>query len=234
MRVSAIVVAAGVGSRMGPQRGDVDSIPKPLLLIHGRPILAHTLTVLQAVKMVSEIILVVADEQRGRFRDMLAEEGVSGKVLAVVPGGKRRQDSTAVGLAHVPDETDIVVVHDGVRPMVTEEQISRVIAAAESNGAATVGLKCVDTVKRIANGRVLHTLDRSNLWLAQTPQAFQKDILARALSQAATDGVNATDEANLVERLGEPVQVVDGAVENLKITTRSDLALAEFYLGRRG
>ena len=230
MRVTAIVIAAGLGSRMG----HTNSVPKPLLPILGKPILTYTLLAFEAAQEVSDVVLVVGEEERQRFRAMVDAEPDIRKVRAIVTGGRRRQDSTAAGLAHVPDETDLVIVHDGVRPFVTNEQITAVISAAARTGAALLALRCLDTVKRIAGGRVLHTLDRTDLWLVQTPQAFQKDLLERALAQAQADGMTASDDAVLVERLGAPVEVVAGAVENLKITTTSDLALAEFHLSRHG
>ncbi len=229
MQVTAIVVAAGVGSRMSRVN---DSTPKPLLPILGKPMLAHTLLAFENVDQISDVVLVVPGHDRETVRAMVEANPHIKKVASIVPGGSRRQDSTAAGLAHVPDGTDLVVIHDGVRPLVKGEEITAVIAAAESTGAALLALKCVDTVKRIAGGRVLHTLDRTGLWLAQTPQAFEVDLLERALARAESDGVTGTDEAALVERLGEAVEVVEGTAENLKITTQSDLALAEFYLGR--
>ncbi|MFQ6671753.1 MAG: 2-C-methyl-D-erythritol 4-phosphate cytidylyltransferase, partial [Candidatus Tectimicrobiota bacterium] len=161
--------------------------------------------------------------------DLIEPYGLT-KVGAVVAGGAERQDSVAAGLERVPPEAHVVVVHDGVRPFVTTAMVAAVVEAAQAVGAALTAIPVTDTVKRVAEGAVVETLSREGLFRVQTPQAFRREVLAEALRRARTDGVVATDEAALVERLGMPVQVVAGAETNLKVTTPEDWALAEGML----
>jgi 2-C-methyl-D-erythritol 4-phosphate cytidylyltransferase len=222
MKVTALVVAAGSGSRM--QRG----IPKQFLLLDGQPIVSHALAAFEAVNEVQEVVLIVPEGQEDRCRREWVDAYGIKKVKQLVPGGKRRQDSVYAGLQRTSSDTDIVLVHDGVRPLVTPSIICQTIEAAVHWGGALVAIPVKDTVKKAGTDRcVSATLDRSSLWLAQTPQAFRRPILMEAYQKAYTDGVMQTDDAALVERLGHSVQIIEGAWDNIKITRSDDLLLAQ-------
>src|SRR5438477_3920123 len=155
-----------------------------------------------------------------------------GPSLTVVAGGRTRQDSVWLALQAAPEDAEIVVVHDAVRPLITRRLIDAVLRAAAAEGAAICALPITETVKRVRAERVELTLDRSELWAVQTPQAFRADLLREAHEKARRDGVVGTDDAMLVERLGHPVRVVRGLAENVKITTPEDLRRARFLAGR--
>jgi len=219
-RVAAVIAAGGRSVRMG----GVDKLFAPLA---GRPLLFHTLGAFQACAAVHTVVLVVSPENLGAAQALVSEGGFS-KVAAVCLGGDRRRDSVSAGLKAL-SACDWVVVHDGARPLVTPSLIEAGLAAARQTGAAACALATADTVKEAdASGRVLGTLDRSRLWLVQTPQVFRYDILRRA-HQAAPE-VDATDDAALVERLGIEVRLYAGSPRNLKVATPEDLAIAEALL----
>ncbi len=225
--IAAIVAAAGVGVRMG------NAISKPYLLLAGRPILAHTLAVFEHIKEIREVALVVHPEELDFCQEKVISAYGFKKVLRLVPGGKERQDSVYNALKALKneDELEIVLVHDGVRPFVTPEQICRVIQAARSHGAAILGLPAQDTLKTVTpEGEIRQTLERRDIWQIQTPQAFQAPLLRRAFVEAYSRHFYGTDEASLVEALKHPVVVVPGSPLNLKITTPEDLTLAEAIL----
>lgn len=225
--IAAIVAAAGIGTRMG------NSTPKPYLHLAGKPILAHTLGVFEKCKEVREVTLVVHPEELAYCQEKVISPYGLKKVLRLVPGGKERQDSVYNALKALKNEDDleIVLVHDGVRPFVTPEQICRVIQAARSYGAAVLGLPAQDTLKTVtAEGEIRQTLERKDIWQIQTPQAFKAALLRRAFVEAYSRNFYGTDEASLVEALKQPVVVVPGSPLNLKITTPDDLALAEAIL----
>jgi 2-C-methyl-D-erythritol 4-phosphate cytidylyltransferase len=222
MSAVAILVAAGRGERMGADR------PKAFLDLGGQPLLLRSALAFEAAPSVQYVVAVVPEDETEVARGLL--DSVT-KLAAVVPGGARRQDSVLEGLKQVPDGFDgVVLVHDAARPLVDEELIERVVRAAEESGAALPVLEVVDTVKRVRDGRVLETLDRSELGAAQTPQGFRLDLLVSAYEAAFRDRVTVTDEAMAVERLGSPVQAVPGSPRNRKITTAEDLAWAEGLL----
>jgi 2-C-methyl-D-erythritol 4-phosphate cytidylyltransferase len=231
MTVAAIIPAAGLGIRMG------HDIPKPYLRLAGKPILAHTLGVFEAAPEIREITVVVhPDEMEHCQAKVLAPYGFK-KVLRLVPGGKERQDSVynALKVLHADERLEIIVVHDGVRPLVRPGDISRVVQAAERHGASILGWPAQDTLKRVnARGEVVETLDRRQIWQIQTPQAFRAPLLWRAFVEAYGRGFYGTDEAALVEVLPHPVQVVPGSPFNLKITRPEDLRLAEALLAQAG
>jgi 2-C-methyl-D-erythritol 4-phosphate cytidylyltransferase len=227
MRTLAIIPAGGAGRRMG---GDVS---KQFLPLAGIPVLVHTLRVFQRSPLIDEIFLVVPEgDIPGVRRDILPVHGLS-KVAAVFAGGAERQDSVANALTHVREEHGIVLVHDAVRPFVTGGMILRVVAAAAEHGAAVVGLPIRDTVKRVsAAGVVEKTQDREGLWLAQTPQAFRREVICAAYEKAARDGIAGTDDASLVEWLGVPVRMIPGDPDNIKMTTPEDLERGEIIVHR--
>jgi 2-C-methyl-D-erythritol 4-phosphate cytidylyltransferase len=216
--VAAIVVAAGEGRRFGS--------PKQFALLAGRSVLEWSLAAFEAHPRVGEIVLVLPDEALGpRFAAAFA------KVRAVVRGGVRRQDSVLAGFSRLDrHRTDIVLIHDGARPLVGDALIRRIIREAAVHGAALPALPVEDTVKEGADNRVVRTVDRSRLYRVQTPQGFTYEILEEAFRRAAEDGFTGTDDASLVERLGKPVALVEGDPQNIKITTLLDLKWAEEIL----
>ncbi len=227
MSTYAIVLAAGVGRRMGADR------PKQFLRLAGRPVLGHTLEAFEQAGSIDQVVLVAPYDQVDGCEAFVAASGF-GKVSAVVPGGAERQDSVAAGLKAVGDEAEVIAIHDAARPLVGPEQIDAVVAAAREAGAAVVGTPVTDTVKEVAGEWVVKTLDRARLRSVQTPQAFRADLIRRAHREAARAEFVGTDDTVLVERLNMPVVVVEGRWDNLKITTPEDLEIAEDVLRRRG
>lgn len=238
MKVVVIIPAAGFGTRMASGRRTAEPAPaKQFTELGGIPILIRTLRQFAASPRVSDIFVALRKNEIRGFRERLAREAahVLDKRVELVEGGEHRQHSVANALALVraaPD--DIVLVHDAVRPLVTEEIIASVIRGVEEFGAAIAGVPAVDTVKQVertAEGaRVIATLPREKVVLAQTPQGFRYHVLKKAFDEAQADGFTGTDEASLIERSGHPVAVVMGSHRNIKITTPADLELAEFYL----
>jgi 2-C-methyl-D-erythritol 4-phosphate cytidylyltransferase len=227
-RVVAVVPAGGAGARMRSRR------PKQYLSLDGAPLLVHTLRALVASEGMDGVVLVVPVDRIDATRRLLDRHRVP-RILDVVAGGAERQESVWRGLQAVPAGARWVVVHDAVRPFITRELVEQVLAAARRHGAATCGVEVRETVKRVRGEVVEATLDRERLWLIQTPQAFSRDLLREAHDTARRDGFTGTDDAVLVERLGEPVAVVPGLAHNLKITTRADLRTARLWLkGRAG
>jgi 2-C-methyl-D-erythritol 4-phosphate cytidylyltransferase len=240
MKVFVIVPAAGLGTRMAPasaSKAGKKLRSKQFKELAGIPILIHTLRKFVACSEVSEIIVALrADEIEG-FRAQIEKQfpEILVKPFKIVAGGEHRQDSVANAIAEVSAAADdLVLVHDGVRPLVTKEIIAEVIAAAQKHGAAIAGVPAVDTVKQVertAEGALIKaTIPRASVVMAQTPQGFRYGILKKAYDDAAADGFLGTDEASVIERAGLPVAVVMGSAQNLKITTPGDMELAEFYL----
>jgi 2-C-methyl-D-erythritol 4-phosphate cytidylyltransferase len=204
--VSAIIAAGGRGARFGGVR------PKQLLLLGGKPILQHSVAAFVNSSRVAEVIVVLPDDLVADPPSYLHSDI---KPLHIVTGGARRQDSVARGFARVSHDADLIVIHDAARPLVSDAVIGRTIEAAAGAGAAIAAIRAHDTVKRAgADGLIVATLPRDEIFLAQTPQAFRVDVLRQALSMAH----DATDEATLAERAGHRVQVVDGDPRNLKVT----------------
>lgn len=223
-RITAIIPAAGRGQRMGAER------PKQYLPLGGRPVLWHVLARLEASPLVTDIVLVVRREDMDYCRSQLSESGGFAKVAALVPGGAERSASVHRGLLET--RADMVLVHDAVRPFISEGLLERVVAATREHGAALPALPVAETIKEVADDRVVGTPRRERLWQAQTPQGFDRELLLRAYHAAGTDAV-ATDDAALVERLGHPVCVVPGEADNRKLTTPEDLAWAEWRVRAR-
>ena len=227
MHIVAIIPAAGVGRRMG------GAIEKQFLRLRGIPILAHTLKVFDQSPEVDGIVLVVAPQQRQVLDTEVINPHPCEKLLGIIDGGPERQDSVANGLRAIPPESDLVVIHDGVRPLVSVDLVALVLDAARRHGAAIAAIPAGDTVKQVEDQRVVTTLQRETIWLAQTPQAFRVDLLRRAYQKAASDRIVLTDDAALVERIGVAVHLVRGSSENIKVTTPSDLVVAEAILTQR-
>jgi len=221
-KVAAILPAAGQGVRMGFHK-------KQLLRLDGVPILVHTLRKFAACPAITEIWIAAPAEDLAEIREIVNRENLA-RDVRVVAGGARRQDSVENCLRTLPPDTDLVAVHDAVRPFVTPEQIAAVIEAASKTGAAILGILSVDTVKQVTRTRILGTIPRDRIVLAQTPQVFRFDILLRAFDKSREEGFLATDESSLVEHLGAEVTVVPGSDRNIKITKPADLELARFYL----
>ena len=245
MKVSVIIPAAGLGTRMATAPAATSAKPrksvpsKQFTELAGTPILIHTLRQFAKSPEVGEIIVALRKAEIAPFRARLEKEApeVLAKKTVLLEGGESRQQSVANGLAAVSASgDDIVLVHDAVRPFVTEEMIHEVIAGAGKYGAAIAGVPAVDTVKQVertSEGAVIRaTIPREKIVLAQTPQGFRYDVLKKAFDEATVDGFVGTDEASLVERSGHEVAVVMGSPRNIKITTPSDLELAEYYMTR--
>lgn len=227
MNVIAIIPAAGEGRRMGA------TVEKQFLHLNGRPILSHTLRVFDASPEIDGVVLVVAAQQHQVLHEEVLDSYPCDKLLRIVDGGQERQDSVALGLDAVPRECELVVVHDGVRPLVDIDLLGSVVKTAHQHGAAIAAIPAGDTVKRGQKGLVTATLERETIWLAQTPQAFHTSLLRQAYEKALRDQVMVTDDAALVERLGVEVHLVPGSPENIKVTTPTDLVVAEAILTNR-
>lgn len=206
--------------------------PKQFLRLGDVPVLVRTLQALGRSRVLGGIVVVAPPAAVERTRRLLAHHRVP-RVLAVVSGGRERQESVWLGIQAVPTTADLVVVHDGVRPFITGALVRNVVGAAERYGAATCGIPVRETVKRQREGFVEATLDRDGLWLVQTPQAFRRALLWEAHEKARRDGFLGTDDAVLVERVGAPVRMVMGLALNLKITTREDWVRARLLVTGR-
>lgn len=219
---SAVIVAAGSARRM-------EGIDKVLAPLGELPVLVHTLYAFQDCEQVNEIIVVTREDllvEVGR----LCREYALDKVTKVIKGGEERIHSVMAGLREVNPDAELIAIHDGARPLVTQEILLDTISAASQMHAAAPALPVTDTIKRGQDGRTRETVDRSDLWAMQTPQIFDAGLIRAALEKALTDGENLTDDCAAVERLGMPVTLTKGSKENLKITTPFDLVLGEAIL----
>ena len=222
--VGAIIVGAGEGKRMsGGGR-------KQFVKIGGKPIFAYTLEIFENSTAVDHIVMVVPRDSVNFAREEIVEELGFKKVHDVVYGGETRQQSVYNGLKALKNKTGWVLVHDAVRPLVSETLIKRVLDAAHKGGAAITAVPARDTVKQVESGEIVGTLDRRLLWLAQTPQCFRYDIIMDAHKKAAGEGFKATDDASLVEKYGSKVAVAVGSYSNLKITSPEDIPIFEYFL----
>ncbi len=212
--------------------------PKQFRLLDGMPVVIFTLRRLAACPMVGEFLIATRGDEVEALKTRIAAERLP-RPVRVLEGGDTRQESVDKALAEVPKKTELILVHDAVRPLVTRDQVERVIAEAERCGAAILGIPAMDTVKEVKRASlpedvalITATIPRERVVLAQTPQVFRSALLREAFARAAADGFTASDEAALVERLGHNVHVVLGSERNLKITRPGDLEIAEFYLSR--
>ena len=219
-----------MGTRMGADT------PKQFLELNGTPIVILSLRRIASCPLVTDLIVATRADEVQRLEERIAKEKFK-QPVRVVKGGDSRQDSVAAALREVPSETEIVLVHDAVRPFVTVEQITRVIEEARRCHAAILGIPAMDTVKEVKRASlpedvalITGTIPRERLVMAQTPQAFATKLIKEAFARAQADGVNASDEAGLVERLGHNVHVVLGSERNMKITKPADMELARFYI----
>lgn len=231
--ISAIIVAAGKGERMGG-----DETPKQFRLLANTPLIIHTLRRFEDAHTIGEIIVVVAETQRAEFLQIASRYNLR-KLKRIVAGGATRGESVWRGLQNVRAATaEIVAVHDGARPFVTSEEIEKTIEAARETGAAILACRATDTIKRVENENIVETLPRETIYQALTPQCFRYDVLMRAYEHARNaNDFTATDDSDLVERTGVTVRVVEGSPRNIKITHAEDWWLAEKLLkedeGRR-
>ena len=220
----AIVVAAGRGSRAGAGQS------KQFREISGIPIIIHTLSRFERCETIDGSLVVLPEGERDAFAALAGRYGLR-KLSGAVAGGETRAASVWRGLQALAGlSVEVVAVHDGVRPFVTPEEIDRTVREARACGAAVLAAPVTDTVKEADGARVLRTLERARLWRAQTPQCFRHELLRRAYELALADGLDATDDSSLVERLGAAVSIVEGGAHNIKITTPEDFALAEFLM----
>lgn len=226
MQVAAIVVAAGAGRRIGGE------ISKAYLPIAGRPLVLRTLDRIFEAKTVGQVILVVAAKDRDRCDALLREDSaLRDRPYLLQIGGTTRQQSVKRGLDKIAAQTDIVIIHDAARPFVSAALIDRCVESAAEKGAVVAGLPARDTIKVVgADRRIQTTPDRSLLWEIQTPQVFQRKLIVDAHARAEADGVEVTDDAMVVERLGKPVYLLEGERTNFKITLPEDIWLAEMMI----
>ena len=225
--VAVIIAAAGNSARMGA------GVDKQFVLLDGKPVLRHTLTIFNALPDVRQILVTVSPNNQAKVAELL-QETVKHIPWRIVPGGVERQHSVLNALRQTDETIDIILVHDGARPFVEKETIVQSIDAANRFGAAVVAVPSKDTVKEAdSDGCVVKTLDRSVLWQIQTPQAFRRELLVRAHEKAAACGMLATDDAALIEWTGGKVKIVRGSYYNFKVTTPEDLPLAEAVAAKR-
>jgi 2-C-methyl-D-erythritol 4-phosphate cytidylyltransferase len=227
MITAALIPAAGRGQRMGLD------IEKQFLQLGGKPLLAYTLAQFEATPTIDRIVVIVpSGRETFCYQEIVAPGGIR-KVTHIVAGAETRQRSVMAGFSCLDQDVDVVVIHDGARPFVTPPLIRAAVDAALADGSAVAAIPESDTLKRVSGaGTVIETVDRRNLWRAQTPQAFRRAILQHALAYAAEHNFDATDEASLVEWLSWPVRIFPGSIWNFKVTSPDDLMLAELLLGQ--
>jgi 2-C-methyl-D-erythritol 4-phosphate cytidylyltransferase len=230
LKAVVIIPAGGQGRRFGTQT------PKQYVELAGVPLIVHTLRKFDPGRGLTAGIILPVPSGDIEFikEEVVARYNIKG-IIAVMAGGRERQDSVLAGLGAVPPDAEIVAVHDAVRPFVAAEMIREVLDEAAASSAAALGVPVKDTVKKVdGGGTVIGTVERKDLWLTQTPQAFHRAILNEAYQRAYEDGVYATDDSSLVERIGVKVKMVRGSYENIKITTADDLYFARFLMQKEG
>jgi 2-C-methyl-D-erythritol 4-phosphate cytidylyltransferase len=225
-RKTAIIVAAGSGKRMNQE------LPKQFVKIGDKPLLAHTVDRFELCPEVEEVVLVVPEDYLAFCQQEIVDRYHFKKVRRIVAGGEQRQDSVWNGLKVLGNNTGLVVVHDGVRPFVPPPKITEGIKLCTDCRAVITAVPVKDTVKEVRQLEVSGTVDRQKLYLVQTPQFFQYEVLMKAYRRAQKEGKYYTDDSALVEALGEPVKVLEGSYDNIKVTTAEDLAFAEFMLSK--
>jgi 2-C-methyl-D-erythritol 4-phosphate cytidylyltransferase len=227
MITAALIPAAGRGQRMGLD------IEKQFLHLGGKPLLAYTLAQFEATPTIDRIVVIVPAGRETFCQQEVVASGGLHKVTHIVAGGETRQKSVMAGFRRLDKDVDVVVIHDGARPFVTPSLIRAAVDAALVDGSAVAAIPESDTLKRVsAVGTIIETVDRQNLWRAQTPQAFRRAVLQQALAYAAEHNLDTTDEASLIEWLSWPVRIFPGSIWNFKVTSPDDLMLAELLLGQ--
>ncbi len=224
LMLTAVIVAGGSSQRMG-----FDKLLAPL---NGRPVVAHSIAAFERTESVTDIVLVGRAERLSDYEKMVASEGFK-KVLAVIPGGVRRQDSVRRGLAQLKSAAEFVAVHDAARPLVSPELIEQIFQLARIHGGAASAAPVIDTLKRVDRDRfVTGGVERADLFAVQTPQIFRRDLLEKAYRAVFEAGIEITDEISAVEQVEGKVALLPNESPNFKITYPADLALAEYLLGR--
>jgi 2-C-methyl-D-erythritol 4-phosphate cytidylyltransferase len=224
--VSAIIVAAGKGTRMG------STVDKLWLEVAGRPVIAHTWKTFNDIPEVEEIIVVVRDGMQSHFKDLAGQCGFQ-KPFRLIPGGAERQDSVWNGLTALSPEAEIVAIQDAARPCTAAELIRETIAAARETGAAVAAQPITDTIKETEDAKIIsRTLDRSKLWSVQTPQTFRVDVIRRAIAAARQNNLLLTDDTAACELIGQPVRLVRSHLPNPKVTVPADLPFIESQLNK--
>ena len=228
MTASAIIVAAGIGTRLGSGE------PKAFVKIGGRTMLSYSLVAVGQVSAIGEVVITVPEGFESAARAEAVAAGL-GAAVKITPGGIERQDSVRIALGLTSAESELVIVHDAARPLATPAIFEACIAAAARAGGAIAAIPVADTLKRVVDSdrAIAATVARAGLWQAQTPQAFRRELLVEAHRRAVAQGIVATDDADLVERAGVRVEVVEGSTANIKITTPSDLAIVEAIIAAR-
>jgi 2-C-methyl-D-erythritol 4-phosphate cytidylyltransferase len=221
-----IVPAAGQGKRM--QAG----MNKQFLLLNGKPVLIHTLEIFQNDNQCKGIVVVANISEINEMKELFTSYNIS-KVINIIEGGSERQHSVYNGLQALPNDDSIVFVHDGARPFVSKKCFSELVLKANEVGAAVLAVKVKDTIKKVSDNKVVETVDRSSLWAIQTPQAFRYSILKQAHETAIKESFIGTDDASLIEKIGEDVAVVEGEYTNIKLTTPDDLLYAKMIMQER-
>ena len=230
MNATVLIPAAGTGRRMG------GAISKQYLELAGKPILAHTLTLFENHPLINNIYLIVPPDDISYCQEQIVDRYGFSKVSRIVAGGAERQDSVRNGLNALAEDglnqpQLPILIHDGARPLFDCERLSALIKIVCETGACTIGVPVKDTIKDVKNNTITGSPKRSRLWQAQTPQGFQYHLIKTAFEQADTDGFIATDDASLLERLGHPVQMLEGDYRNIKVTTPEDILIAVALLG---
>jgi 2-C-methyl-D-erythritol 4-phosphate cytidylyltransferase len=224
-KVQAIIVAAGKGLRMS------NAVRKQYIALDGKPMLSRTLGIFNRCDLIDRIIMAVPEDDIDFCRNEIIPAANMEKEAILVIGGERRQDSVYNSLKIIETDDGVVLIHDGVRPFVNPEHLTACIKGAQEHGACILGIPAFDTVKRVnAKNEIIETQKRDTLWLAQTPQAFQLKLIQKAHEIAKQEGFMGTDDASLVERLGEVVKIIPGSRSNIKITNQEDLKLAQALL----
>lgn len=222
---TAIIVAAGDSTRMGYK------MSKQLIPLCGRPAIEYTLRAFQDCNMIDEIDIVTRPQD---INDVAQIAFQFKKVMGIISGGADRAESVRKGIRNTSKRTTHFVIHDGARVMITPDEICRVLNTAIETGAATLGTPVIDTIKVAGeDGSIVSTPDRSTLWAVQTPQVFEHDLYLRAIDNAVANGLSVTDDCAMVEALGVPVKIVRGEYTNIKLTTPSDIVIAEALLKRK-
>lgn len=222
MKVQVVIPAAGSGERLK------SPVAKPLVLLHNKPIIIYTLLVFEQCSLIDSVVLVVQEDLRKEIQKFILEHGLT-KVRTIVQGGKTRFDSVFNGLQSIDSDTDIVVIHDAARPLLSVEVLEKAIEYCKTEGAVVVGVPAKSTIKRVNvdSHTILETLNRQELWEIQTPQIFDKKLIVEAYQQGDS---TATDDAAVVERVGKQVKIFHGEYSNIKITTHEDVAFAKMIL----
>lgn len=225
MKNIAIIVCGGKGKRMGTD------LPKQFLKLNNKPIIAHTIEKFQNCNIIDEIVVVINKDYQKYFKEIISKYNFN-KISNIVFGGKERFNSVYNGLISIKNENSIVVIHDGVRPFIKLKYIENIIEETKKNKACILGIGAKDTIKICENNTVLKTIQRENLFIIQTPQAFNYKLIKKAYEKALEEGFFGTDDSVLIENMGEKVKVIAGDYENIKITTPEDLKIGEALLNK--